>query len=167
MIAPESKPLVVVGRPPDPVDTATDVADEADDATSTVPATAVGAPVLMRVPARPDRGFATINRARPAEGASTMAALRVRARECAVSEAGRAAPKDGPRFEPAYRTLLTYHTVVKKSSPDEGDKDARAIFEPEARRRGLALAKLPTALRHEGERSTSPIVEIMHSTSME
>ena len=125
MIAPESTPLVVVGRPPDPVDTATDVAGEADDVTSTVPATAARVPVLMRVPARPDRGFAVINRARPAEGASTMAALRMRDRDRIVSETGRAArraaPKDGPGFEPAYRTLLTYHTVVKKSSPAGGD----------------------------------------------
>ena len=50
MTAPESKPLVAVGRPPDPVDTAADNASEADDATSTVPATAVRAPVLMRSP---------------------------------------------------------------------------------------------------------------------
>ena len=80
MIVPESTPLVAVGRPPNPVDTAAGVAGETDDATSTVPATAVGAPVLMRVPARPDPGFAVINRARPAEGTSTMAALRMRIR---------------------------------------------------------------------------------------
>ena len=84
-----------------------------------------------------------------------------------MSETGRAAPKDSPRFEPAYRTLLTYHTVVKKSSPADGDKDVRAIVQPVAPRRGLSLAKLPATLRHEGERSTSPCVEIMHSTSME
>ena len=167
MTAPESKPLVAVGRPPDPVDTAADNASEADDATSTLPATAVRAPVQMRVPARPDRGCAIINQTRPAERTSTIAALRVRDRESAVSETGRAAPKNSPRFEPAYRTLLTYHTVVKKSSPADGDKDARAIVRPVARRRGLSLAKLPATLRHEGERSTSPCVEIMHSTSME